>query len=165
MNLTLGLALKSQLKTRPVSLRNYSVVIYGKSDVDSFIKFIFHTFEVYELTQFDDQQQLQYQSLNRSSRARSRSSDVATESIDEQTITQLQKLCPSSNDVNVLIYINEKSNKISVAQNLKREIWSRLNHVIDNKLHVETKEWLIQSIINESTGFEDDLRSDLLPHF
>lgn len=67
--------------------------------------------------------------------------------------------------MNVLIYINEKSNKISVAQNLKREIWSRLNHVIDNKLHVETKEWLIQSIINESTGFEDDLRSDLLPHF
>lgn len=165
MNLTLGLTLKCQLKTRPVRLRNYSVVIYGKSDVDSFIKFIFHTFEVYELTQFDDQQQLQYQSLNRSSRARSRSSDVATESIDEQTITQLQKLCPSSNDVNVLIYINEKSNKISVAQKLKQEIWSRLNHVIDNKLHVETKEWLIQSIINESTGFEDDLRSDFLPQF
>lgn len=134
-NKTLG----DQLSTSTIQMTNFSLLIYKKSNFNRFLEFIWSCYRVPHWDFIED-----------STKSNSRTDG---ETIDDNLIHQLVEFCSNENDKEKLIYINIDDE--DVAKELKKRmiLQLQLRNCLHDKIHIESKEWLIQSIINEDLGF------------
>ncbi|QHS72418.1 chromatin-binding protein RAD9 [Saccharomyces paradoxus] len=125
-------------------LHDYIVIIWGRSELDSFVKFAFACL----------------------SAGRMLTIDLPNIDVDntEPLLNTLGSLVPrigsalSDQKLKFLIYVNENNGKsqMRLLEKLRSQVTVKFKN-LDYKFHTESKEWLIQTIINEDTGFHDDV--------
>lgn len=137
-NLIAGKRLNEQVAALKTILSGYVAVIYGNSDLDKFIRFAFACCGVEDLYQIPG--------------------DASMEDISEPLRERINHLSSENNNARIIIYVNKnKGISGSLLESLRTQISAITNGLPSTslKIQVESKEWLIQTIINESSGFED----------
>lgn len=129
-------------------LNGYIVIICGSSELDSFIKFVFACLSANKMFTIDLP-----------------NIDIEnTESLSNFLASLVSRIGSAISDKNLkfLIYVNENNGKtqMRLLEKLRNQLSLKFNH-LNYVFHTESKEWLIQTIINEDTGFhysdsEDD---------
>lgn len=119
-------------------MMDYVVLLYGYSELDDFIKFIFACTGISRFYETD-----------------MKLHDDAPDSL-LLILEKLFKLCQDKG-LKILVYMNEETGKISndLLDQTRKEILERFSS-FKVPFHVRSKEWLIQTIINESTDFDDE---------
>ncbi|AET39220.1 chromatin-binding protein RAD9 Ecym_4141 [Eremothecium cymbalariae DBVPG len=137
MNLCKGADLKDQLDTCNVrKLIGLDVIILGSSDTDRFVEFVFSCFGVRTCEKVDSKNEI--------------FTRLKTFYKDKN------KLYDGNNGTQLLIYVNYTD--VHKSEYIKSELIESINkNRIDNsgfhRIHVEIREWLIQTIINEDCGW------------
>ena len=139
-----GSNLRDQICGVKKMLNDYIVIVWGRSELDSFVKFAFACL----------------------SAGRMLTIDLPNIDVDdtEPLLNALDSLVPrigselSNRKLKFLIYANENNGKsqMKLLERLRSQIslkFKKFNYIF----HTESKEWLIQTIINEDTGFHDDI--------
>lgn len=139
LKLTQNLPLDVQVDAMKDELRDYQVLLYGQSELDHFIKFSLACLGVSNL----------YHLKGKTTSSSLEELHLLTERLD--------KLLEGKPSLKVVIYVN-KNNSISsdLLENVREEMNIRYRNESTERLriHVESKEWLIQTIINGGAGFE-----------
>ncbi|EHN03128.1 Rad9p [Saccharomyces cerevisiae x Saccharomyces kudriavzevii VIN7] len=142
-----GSNLKDQMHKVKNMLNDYIIIKCGSSELDSFIKFAFACLGANRMFEID------------------------LPSIEvENTEPLLNILGPlilqigstlSDENLKFLIYVNESNGKsqMRLLEKLRSQLSVNFDH-LEYIFHTESKEWLIQTIINENTGFRDTVRDD-----
>ncbi|CDO96011.1 unnamed protein product [Kluyveromyces dobzhanskii CBS 2104] len=127
-----GLTLKDQLNNSRVVLKKYAILILGNSDMNFFVNFIFQTFQVFHWEYMKN--------INSKAPA-----ELTSDSISQ--IMSFQQKYPTKRK---LIFINETSmQKSSEWEDL---ISKTLLEADIQDVTVKTKEWLVQTVINEDVS-------------
>lgn len=136
-NLILGKRLNEQIRGLQTVMQKFIVVVYGRSELDSFVKFAFCCLGVSTLYQVSEQ-------------------GNALEISDHFT-RRFDHIARKTNENSqILIYMNDNGGKSnSFLNDLRRKLSISVGYLRNDisTIHVETKEWLIQTIINENTGY------------
>ncbi|QID83546.1 radiation sensitive protein rad9 [Saccharomyces pastorianus] len=143
-----GCHLQNQIDGMANMLNGYIVIICGSSELDSFIKFVFACLSANKMFTIDLP-----------------NIDIEnTESLSNFLASLVSRIGSAISDKNLkfLIYVNENNGKtqMRLLEKLRNQLSLKFNH-LNYVFHTESKEWLIQTIINEDTGFhysdsEDD---------
>lgn len=139
LKLAQGLPLQAQLDAMKSVMSDYKVIVYGQSELDHFIRFTLACLGVSDLYHLKGK--------------------ITPTSFDEMQFLwdTLDDLLRDTTFLKVVIYVN-KNNGISseLLNYLRDELEIKYQGSSERNLefHVESKEWLIQTIINGSTGFE-----------
>ncbi|CAR23471.1 chromatin-binding protein RAD9 [Lachancea thermotolerans CBS 6340] len=138
-----GASIEDQLNSRLPKMQEYDVIICGSSELDEFIHFIFHALGVRSVKalNFDFRENV-FSTTEGPDDISSLVSKVSNHLEDAH-----RKL---SKGLNILAYINLMDGKDGTSQHLTQNLKS----LFDSKenIHIEEKEWLIQTVINENTG-------------
>ncbi|CAI4038088.1 hypothetical protein SMKI_04G4280 [Saccharomyces mikatae IFO 1815] len=137
-----GSILKDQIHGTEKLLAEYIVIVWGRSELDSFVKFAFACFNAGRMFTID------------------------LPNIDVENTGQLLNCLSfivlkvgselSDQKLKFLIYVNENNGKpqMRLLEKLRGQIAAKFKN-LKYIFHTESKEWLIQTIINEETGFHD----------
>lgn len=140
LKLIRGSTLEAQIGAMKEAMSGHKVILYGQSELDQFIKFSLACLGVSDLYQLRGK--------------------ITSTSLDNLHLLtdRLDELLKDKGDLNLLIYVN-KNNGISsdLLENLREQLSIRYQSVPKERLsiHVESKEWLIQTIINGGPGFDE----------
>lgn len=134
-----GCKLYSQLDAMSTKMSDYTVILYGHSELDKFIKFSLTCLGVKQLHHL--------------------SGKVTATGADNLGVVMkiLEKILATNEDRKVLLYVNKSSGISSdLLEKIREEIMNKFENLrrIALNVHVESKEWLIQTIINGSIGFD-----------
>lgn len=139
LKLSQGLMLRSQMHAMRDQMKDYVVVLYGQSELDHFIRFALACLGVTELYHIHGK------------------SNIPSQEEIDQLNAELDLLISDSVS-RVVIYVNKSSGVSStLLEDMRRQISSkhRKHPEQDLEIHIEAKEWLIQTIINGSPGFHE----------
>lgn len=136
-----GSLLRDQVSIKTSVLFDYTILLYGSSELDHFIRFILACFGVKQVFQFAG-----------------KIGSLGLNNLDVVT-TRINSLMTNNEDCKIVIYVNgdsEVSN--TILEENKQRIWQHFTNYenLPAKFHVESKEWLIQTIINEDAGFSEN---------
>ncbi|CAI4056930.1 hypothetical protein SUVZ_02G3370 [Saccharomyces uvarum] len=135
-----GSLLKNQVGGMENMLNDYIVIICGSSELDNFIKFVFACLSASKMFTID------LPNINVEN----------TEPLSNILATLVSRIGSAISDKNsrFLIYVNENNGKtqMRLLEKLRNQLSLKFNH-LNYIFHTESKEWLIQTIINEDTGF------------
>ncbi|CCD24146.1 chromatin-binding protein RAD9 NDAI_0C04870 [Naumovozyma dairenensis CBS 421] len=134
-----GSTLQNQVSHLKNKMSGYIVLFYGYSQLDDFLKFLFECLGINKFYESD--------------------MDVMSEDYSKPLLIILEKLfdvCMLEN-YKILVYMSDDTGKISssLLDEARKDISEKFGGS-PVTFHVEGKEWLIQTIVNESTGFEDE---------
>lgn len=135
-----GCKLYGQLDAMSTNMSNYTVILYGHSELDKFIEFTLTCLGVKQLYQ-----------VSRKITA------TAAENLGV-VMKILEQIIRTDEDREVLIYVNKTSGISSdLLEKIRKDIMNKFENLqrIALNVHVESKEWLIQTVINGSTGFDE----------
>ncbi|CEP62000.1 chromatin-binding protein RAD9 LALA0_S04e05446g [Lachancea lanzarotensis] len=137
------LSLKEQIISRPLRMNSYHVLVYGSSDLDEFVKFAFQALGAASLKFCDTTE------------------DIASFLKRDDEWSDFEVSAPASvkdnlrimpRDCKALLFINFGGEKDHASALLGKCV--KQNSTGPN-IYIEGKEWLIQTIINDSTGHDD----------
>lgn len=143
-----GKPLGVQLDNKPMHLDEFHVLIYGKSEFNNFIHFIFRVFGACSISYLDRFRNIHKWAIKLEN-------NPGGDSEFKEFVGEIQRrsltLAPQKK---ILVYINERTCKNSIAESIKDKLLQVFTTQSDlkGKLYVESKEWLIQSIINTDAG-------------
>ncbi|SCU81331.1 LAMI_0B05732g1_1 [Lachancea mirantina] len=147
-NLLSEVKLSEQLLGRPSRMSNFSVIIWGHSELDDFVEFVFRILKV-KFLRFISKQ------------AKNRDLPKDEEQFDSKYAYQrldevLTSIHVSEKAEDILIYLNERHFKPNTATQVRRGLQSSWNKYSTRAgVRIEGKEWLIQTVINGDPGFLD----------
>lgn len=130
-NYTNGLGIDKQIKAKKHLMKDFYVIICGKSGLDHFFRFIFSCLGVTKLYQIN-------------------STHFNTDSTQNQ-LNQIFSDCQQEK-TKLLIFLDAPNKNISDSLRVLRKTVMESSQN-DVRYHIESKEWLIQTIINENTNF------------
>ncbi|QLQ82270.1 hypothetical protein HG537_0H00310 [Torulaspora globosa] len=135
-----GNMLEAQVHAMREQMNDYVVILYGRSELDHFIRFALACLGVVKLYHIQ--------------------AKVTTTFQDEvhQINAKLEDLQRESHNLKVVIYLNRTSGISSaLLEEMREQISLRYRDTAADsfEFHVEAKEWLIQTIINGTAGFNE----------
>ncbi|CUS22835.1 LAQU0S07e01200g1_1 [Lachancea quebecensis] len=138
-----GASIEDQLNSRLPKMQGYRVIICGSSELDEFVRFIFHALGAQYVEALD---------------LDCRKNVISTTESPDYTSSLIKKVANYLEDaykklskgLNILAYINLVDGKDDTSRNLLQNLRNQFDS--RDNVHVEEKEWLIQTIINENTG-------------
>ncbi|QLL31862.1 hypothetical protein HG536_0C00290 [Torulaspora globosa] len=135
-----GHMLEAQVHAMREQMDDYVVILYGRSELDHFIRFALACLGVAKLYHIQG-----------------RATTTFQEEV-QQINGKLADLQKENDNLKVVIYVN-RSSSISSAllEDMRQQISLEYRDITANgfEFHVEAKEWLIQTIINGAAGFNE----------
>lgn len=133
-----GGSLRDQVSIKKSVLCGYTILLYGHSELDQFIRFVLACFGVKQVFQFAGKIE-----------------NAACQNLDPLT-KRLNFLLAKDKDCRIIFYINgDSAVSDTILEENKRKFWKYFANWenLPTDFHVESKEWLIQTVINEHAGF------------
>ncbi|SCU95790.1 LANO_0E11408g1_1 [Lachancea nothofagi CBS 11611] len=144
-NLLADSSLRDQIRSRPLKLADYHIFVCGKSELDEFVSFAFRALGVASL----EFQKVDSPAIKNAVELEDWCEDYMSSVFD--SIEGTQALHPQN--FKFLIYINSKNDQAPWTNALSKCIKEKSS---GHRIYVEDKEWLIQTIINEDPGHEEN---------